>query len=281
MKRTIIHIDEQKCTGCGACIPNCPEGAMQIVDGKARLVSDLFCDGLGACVGHCPEAAITTEDREAEPYDERGVMANIVKQGENVVAAHLNHLKSHNQAVYYNQALEFLKSHNIVLPEMGNQYSERHPGCPGSAYRSLERSGTVVEGTNNNTSAGQSQLTHWPVQLHLMSPMSSAYVGADVVLSADCVAYAYGDFHKDWLKGRALGIACPKLDQGQEIYIDKIVALIDDAKINALTVLTMEVPCCRGLLKIAKQAAEKANRKIRVKSVVIGIDGTKQSEEWV
>jgi hypothetical protein len=114
-----------------------------------------------------------------------------------------------------------------------------------------------------------------------MSPLAPAYIGADVVLSADCVAYAYADFHKDWLAGKALAIACPKLDDGQETYLEKVTALIDEAKINTLTVITMEVPCCRGLLGMAQQAAAKAKRKIPVKSVVIGIDGNKLSEEWV
>ena len=280
MKRTIISIDAEKCTGCGACIPNCPEGAMQIVDGKARLISDLFCDGLGACIGHCPEGAIATEEREAEPYDEGRVMANIVKQGKNVVTAHLEHLKSHNQIAFYNEALEFLKSQNTAMPDSQTQHLPVHSGCPGSAFRNIERSGTVVE-DKSDIPERPSRLSHWPVQLHLMSPLAPAYQGAHVVVSADCVGYAYGDFHKDWLAGKALAIACPKLDEGQDEYLEKIVSLVDDAKINTLTVLTMEVPCCRGLLAMAQKAVGKASRKIRVKSVVIGIDGKKQSEEWI
>jgi ferredoxin len=278
MKRTIIRIDENKCTGCGMCMPNCPEGALKIIDGKARLISDLFCDGLGACIGHCPEGAIVTEEREAEPYNEKRVMENIVKQGKNVIDAHLEHLKSHNQTRFLNEAMDFLKSQNIVLSDMEKKHSEVHLGCPGSRFRSIVKSGTNIE---DDSLQRASQLTHWPVQLHLMSPLSPAYQGADVVLSADCVAYAYADFHKDWLAGKALAIACPKLDDGQEIYLEKISALIDEAKINTLTVMTMEVPCCRGLLAMAQQAAAKAKRKIPVKSVVISIDGKKLSEEWV
>jgi ferredoxin len=280
MKRTIISINTDKCTGCGACIPNCPEGAIQIVDRKARLIGDLFCDGLGACIGHCPEGAITIDEREAQPYDENRVMANIVTQGENVIAAHLEHLKSHHQTEFYNQAVEFLKSKNIPMPDSQKHHPEQHGGCPGSAFRSINRHGTVVE-ENSDTQQRPSQLSHWPVQLHLMSPESPAYQDADVVLCADCGAYAYADFHKDFLKGRALAIACPKLDEGQEEYTEKITSLVDDANINTLTVITMEVPCCRGLLALAKQAAGKAKRKIPIKSIVIGIDGKKQSEEWV
>jgi ferredoxin len=278
MKRTIIRIDEKKCTGCGACIPNCPEGAMQIVDNKARLISDLFCDGLGACIGHCPEGAISTEEREAEPYDERRVMATIVKQGPNVTAAHLDHLLSHNQIAFYNEAIAYLKQNNMPIPQKKEEHMHEHQGCPGAAMRTIAKNKTAEA---EDAGTRQSALTHWPVQMHLMSPMAPAYQGADVVLSADCVGYAYGDFHKDWLKGKALAIACPKLDSEQEIYLEKITALIDEAKINTLSVLTMEVPCCRGLLALAQTAAKKASRKIPVKSVVIGLDGTKLSEEWV
>jgi NAD-dependent dihydropyrimidine dehydrogenase PreA subunit len=278
MKRTIIKIDEAKCTGCGVCMPNCPEGALKIIDHKARLISDLFCDGLGACIGHCPEGAISTEEREAEAYEEKRVMENIVKQGTNVIEAHLEHLKSHKQTQYYKEAMEFLKAKNILLPESGKDHAAAHSGCPGSRFRSIPKGGTNIE---DNTIQRTSQLTHWPVQLHLMSPLSPAYKGTDVVLSADCVAYAYADFHKDWLAGKAVAIACPKLDDGQEIYLEKISSLIDEAKINTLTVLTMEVPCCRGLLALAQQALANAKRKIQIKSVVIGIDGNKLSEDWI
>jgi Pyruvate/2-oxoacid:ferredoxin oxidoreductase delta subunit len=280
MKRTIITINAEKCNGCAGCIPNCPEGAIQIVDGKARLIGDLFCDGLGACLGHCPQDAISTEEREAEPYNEERVMTKIVPQGANVIAAHLEHLKSHGQTEFYQQAFDFLKSQKVPVPDSHKQHSKNHAGCPGAAFRSISRNGTVVE--DNEASPGRpSELTHWPVQLHLMSPQARAYKGADVVLSADCVGYAYGDFHKDWLKDKALAIACPKLDGGQNEYVEKITGLVDNADINTLTVLTMEVPCCRGLLAMAVEAVAKASRKIPIKSVVIGIDGQKRSEEWL
>lgn len=260
-------------------MPNCPEGALQIIDGKARLISDLFCDGLGACIGHCPMEAITTEEREAEAYDEKRVMENIILQGSNVVAAHLDHLKNHNQTRFYNEAISVLGLKNIPIPNKQEDTMHEHQGCPGAAFRSLAKKETATAVADEGTRS--SQLTHWPIQLHLMSPMSPSYTGADVVLSADCVAYTYADFHKDWLKGKSLAIACPKLDDGQESYLEKVTALIDEAKINTLTVLTMEVPCCRGLLAIAQKAASEAKRKIPIKSVVVGIDGNKRSEEWV
>jgi len=190
----------------------------------------------------------------------------------------MEHLKSHNQTRFYNEALEFLTAGNIALPVVEKIHDIAPSGCPGSATKTFSKSGTVVE---EDSVRSMPELTHWPVQLHLISPMAAAYSSADVVLSADCVAYAYADFHMDWLAGKALAIACPKLDEGKEEYAEKISSLIDDAKINTLTVLTMEVPCCAGLLRLAQQAAALAKRRIPLKSVIIGIKGTKLSEEWV
>lgn len=131
-KRKIIKVDEEKCNGCGECIPNCPEGALQVIDGKVRLVSDLYCDGLGACIGHCPVGAITVEQREAEPYDERKVMSNIVKQGKNVIKAHLAHLKGHNQIDFFNQAMDYLKEQHIESPLLEDSAGKAHSPCPGT-----------------------------------------------------------------------------------------------------------------------------------------------------
>jgi ferredoxin len=282
MKRKIIHIDEAGCNGCGLCIPNCPEGAIQLIDGKARLISDLFCDGLGACLGHCPEEAITIEEREAEPYDEKKVMENIIRQGPNTVRAHLIHLKEHGERDHLRTALEVLKEKRISveLPGMTGGHAPGHGhsgGCPGSAQVSLKK-----EGAETAVEFGEirSELTHWPVQLHLISPAAPAYRGADVVLAADCTAYAAGDFHRKFLKGRALAIACPKLDEGQDVYDEKLTALIDQAGINTLTVVIMEVPCCGGLLRLASQAVSSAKRKIPVKAVVLGRNGEVLREEW-
>lgn len=277
MKREIITIDEEKCTGCELCIPNCPESAIQIIDGKARLISDLFCDGLGACIGHCPEGAITIEKREAEPYDEKKVMENIIKQGENVIRAHLKHLKDHGEQQYLDEAIEVLKEKNVEVPPVESE-QQIHSGCPGAKAMTFSTAGESVETAGEKR---RSELTHWPVQLHLIPPMSSHFQGRDILLSADCVAYSVGDFHRDFLKGKAVTIACPKLDDGQDVHLDKLVALIDTSKINTLTVMTMEVPCCGGLVNLARQAAADASRKIPIKSIVISIQGEILSEEWV
>jgi ferredoxin len=280
MKRSIITIDEEKCTGCALCIPNCPEGAIQIINGKARLVSDLMCDGLGACLGHCPEGAISVEKREAEPYDEKKVMENIVKAGPNTIKAHLAHLKDHGQDAFFKEAMEYIKENKIELPKEKEKKlnSPQFSGCPGSKTLAFAKEDAAAETAQGNR---PSRLTHWPIQMHLLSPNAPHYRGADLLLAADCVAFSMGDFHNDYLKGKTLAIACPKLDEGQEIYLEKLKALIDNAKINTLTVMTMQVPCCGGLLRLAQRAAEEASRKIPVKSVVVGLQGEILKEDWV
>ncbi len=277
MKRKIIKIDEEKCTGCGLCIPNCPEGALQMIDGKARLISDLFCDGLGACIGHCPEGAIEFEEREAEAYDERRVMENIVKAGKNTIIAHLKHLKEHGETGFMKEAVEYLREKGIEVPvaEVHGASPCASGGCPGSAMRDFTNEGQDIEGDVS------SQLTQWPVQMHLINPLAPYFQGKDVALVADCVAFALGNFHQDYLKGKSIGIACPKLDQGLDSYVEKVKAWVDDAKINTLTVITMEVPCCGGLLQVAKEALAKADRKVPVKHVTVGIKGQILSEEWI
>lgn len=280
MKRSIIKIDEEKCTGCEQCIPSCPEGAIQIIDSKARLVSDLMCDGLGACLGHCPEGAITIEEREAEAYNEKKVMVNIVEAGTNTISAHLKHLYDHNQNEYLNQALEYLKDNKIPVPHYKEPDREKKQfsGCPGS--RTIEF-GNKSETGKIQVGQQPSALTHWPIQMHLISPNAPHYHKSDMVLAADCTAFSLGNFHNDFLEDKTLGIACPKLDEGKDIYKEKIKALIDEAQINTLTVITMQVPCCGGLLFLAKQAASGAQRKIPIKSIVVSLQGEILKEEWI
>jgi len=288
MIREIIRIDEDKCNGCGLCIPACPEGALQVIDGKARLVSDLMCDGLGACIGECPEGAITIENREAEPYNERQVIREIVRHGENTVIAHLKHLLDHNEMDYFEEAVEYLDSIALTLPfdlekaldmvyeaDLSNNTCSSH-GCPGAAIRefNIDLDKMQEETVETEVHTGQrSELRQWPVQMHLVNPKASYFKNADVVLAADCVAFAAGDFHQKFLKGNSLAIACPKLDQGKEVYVQKLQAMIDEGMIRSLHVVIMEVPCCSGLMHIAQLALESAEKKIPVKKTVIGIQG--------
>jgi len=231
MKRDILRIDEDLCNGCGLCVPNCHEGALQVIDGKVRLVNELMCDGLGACIGYCPEGAITIETREAEPYNETKVMDQM-----------------------------------------------KNGGCPGSRAVVIER----PQDENRTLSADQpSELRQWPVQMHLLNPNAPYLRGADLLLAADCVAFSMGNFHNRYLKGRSLAIACPKLDHGTEIYIEKLTAMVDIAKVNTITVMMMEVPCCGGLLQMVKNALSNTSRKVPVKQTIISLSGEVLNEDWI
>ncbi len=270
MKRKIISIDEKKCNGCGQCIPNCPEGALQIIDGKARLVSDLFCDGLGECIGHCPEGAISVEEREAESYDEKKVMENIIKAGPNTIKAHLKHLKDHGEDDYFDQAVEVMKEKDIPVPDL-EQEEKLACGCPGTMAKSLHKD------TNNDEGKPimhvESHLKQWPVQLKLLNPYAQYLDDADLLIAADCCAYAYGNFHQKFIKDKIAIILCPKLDTGIEQYIEKLALIFDNNKINSITVVRMEVPCCGGIEKIVEAALQKAGKFSMVKLHVISVNG--------
>ena len=281
-KRKIIKIDETLCNGCTSCINGCHEGALQMIDGKARIISELYCDGLGACIGECPVGAITIEEREAELYDEVAVMERIVPKGEATILAHLKHLKDHGEVVYLKKGIDYLQNHNIKVNldsiENKKEHSKMFGGCPGSMERSF---GTVKPSSSNGIQPLVSRLTHWPVQLHLLNPHAGFFHGADVVLAADCTAYACADFHNRFMQNRVLAIACPKLDSNKELYIDKIAEMINVSQINTLTVVIMEVPCCGGLLQLVKIAVEQSSRKIPVKKIVIGIQGGIKEDAWI
>lgn len=311
MQRDIIKIDEERCTGCGLCVPNCHEGALQVIDGKVRLVSELMCDGLGACIGHCPEDAITIEKREAEPYDEIAVISAMVMNGANTVIAHLRHLKDHHEYGYLEEGTTWLEVHSNELSfsvrevldavsgkAMASQagalhhhhgekaatvraeaFQHTHGGgsCPGSRERIM----APAAATAPEAGLIPSQLTHWPVQMHLVNPNSPAYRGADLLLAADCVAFSLGSFHSSYLRGKALAIACPKLDHGTETYIEKLTAMIDTARVNTITVMTMEVPCCGGLMQMVRAAMARTSRRVPVKAVMVSIDGKILSDEWI
>ena len=302
MKRDILKIDEDLCNGCGLCVPNCHEGALQIIDGKVRLVSELMCDGLGACIGHCPEGAITIETREAEPYNETKVMEQMKDKGKNTIIAHLKHLKDHGETGFLQEGVGYLKEHRSELnfnldevtsavhnhgkvvsaPQTAHIHAHSHAheggGCPGSKAMVIEKPGTA-----GNTPSGDqpSELRQWPVQMHLINPNASYFQGSDLLVAADCVAFSMGGFHSKHLKGKSLAIACPKLDHGSDIYVQKLTALVDTAKVNTITVMMMEVPCCGGLLQMVKSALSQASRKVPVKMMIVGIAGEVLKEEWV
>jgi NAD-dependent dihydropyrimidine dehydrogenase PreA subunit len=298
MKREIIHIDEAKCTGCGLCIPNCPEGALQVIDGKARLVSDLSCDGLGACVGHCPEDAISIQEREAEPYDECKVMENIVKAGPNVIKAHLDHLREHGQDGYLAQALTFLKNRGI--PEPPPTPAGQAHSCPGMKMIDLRegpegrdtgqaeapltggsatgkggttRGGAAPAASAISTAKPQSQLRQWPVQLHLLNPRAPCFKDADLLIAADCVPFSYANFHERFLKGKVLIIFCPKLDDATDLYVEKLAEIFKHNNIKSVTVLHMEVPCCFGTTKSVEEGLQRSGKNIPIRDYTISIRG--------
>ncbi|OFX45376.1 MAG: 4Fe-4S ferredoxin [Bacteroidetes bacterium GWA2_30_7] len=300
MKREIVKIDEELCNGCGLCIPSCHEGALQIIDGKVRLISELMCDGLGACLGNCPEGAITIEEREALPYNEVEVIKDMIPKGKNLIIAHLQHLKEHEEFEFLKQGVTYLeihknelnfdineikfKVHNKINEKMNDlnnpqEHSHSKCGCPGSKMIVFDEPENANE--NVNTAPIKSELRQWPIQMHLINPMAPYFREADVVFAADCIAFSLGDFHGKYLKGKSIAIACPKLDSDMEIYVDKLVSMIDEAKINTLTLMMMEVPCCGGILQMAKMALSKSTRKIPMKSIRVGLRGDILSEEWV
>ncbi len=302
MKRTIVHINEERCDGCGLCIPNCHEGALQLIDGKARLISDLFCDGLGACLGHCPQGAITLEEREAEAYDEKKVMALMMEKGNNTMVAHLDHLLDHGETGFIAEALQVLKENKLELEvptgkskliallkkegllkdSVPDSMAVHFPGCPGSAARNLKAESEVTEQLSDESKkAVPSHLENWPIQMHLINPGAGYFNKADLLVAADCTAFSLGTFHRDMLKGKKLVIACPKLDEGKERYIQKFTSLMEEAKVNTITAAIMEVPCCGGLMQLLEMARQQSSRNVPIKKIVIGIEGDIMQEEWV
>lgn len=267
MNRRIIKIDEEKCNGCGECIPDCPEGALQVIDGKARLISDLFCDGLGACIKACPQNAMVIEEREAQKYDEKKVMENIVKGGKNVIKAHLKHLKEHGEENLLNEAIEYMNKNNLEVP----QIEENLPcGCPGNMQRDLRKHSVEK---NTNSVKIESELSNWPIQLKLINTNTPYLNDSDLLIAADCSAFAYPNFHTKFLKGKILIMLCPKLDSDINIYIDKLTNIFTNKNIKSISIVHMEVPCCKGVETIVKEAMNKANKNIVIKDYTISIEG--------
>ena len=287
-EREIITIDEEKCTGCGSCVPGCPEGALQIIDDKARLISDLFCDGLGACIGDCPEDAISVIKREAEPYDEARVMENIVKQGENTIKAHLEHLKNHGETGFLKQATDYLEENGIENPldkevkadqAVGSEAGEdKLPcGCPGSKVMDLRDDDKTGTASGDAGIKQQTELRQWPVQIHLVPVNAPYFDGADLLIAADCVPFAYGDFHRSLLKGKILLVGCPKLDDAG-FYKDKITDILKENDIKSVTIAHMEVPCCFGLVKLVNDALKDSGKNIPMEDIMIKVNGEIREE---
>jgi Pyruvate/2-oxoacid:ferredoxin oxidoreductase delta subunit len=245
--RNIVKIDEEKCNGCGQCAKACAEGAIQIINGKAKLVSEVYCDGLGVCIGHCPQGAITVEKREAAEFDEEATK---------------KHLAGQKKAKEQNGSTS--------SPQVGFV-------CPGTVAKMLRGKGS---GEVAGITAIPSQLSHWPIQLMLVPPGAPYFADADLVLAADCVAFAMGDFHNRFLKEHSIVIGCPKLDD-TEFYIAKLADILQVNKLRSLTVVHMEVPCCFGLTRIAKDAIVRSGQKMSFEDVTIDLNGNVKKTETV
>lgn len=232
-KRKIIKIDEDKCNGCGECIPNCKEGALKIINGKAWLVSDIFCDGLGACLGHCPQGAITIEEREAPAFDEKKAMAHKARRA---------HERLHAAG-----------------------------GCPGSKVVDFGKERTSAKSANP-AAPRKSELRQWPVQIMLAPANAPYFKGADLLIAADCVPFAYANFHEDLLRGKIVLVGCPKLDD-PGYYKEKLSEIVKNNDIKSITYAHMEVPCCSGFVGVLKDAIAQSGKKIPFSEAVINIRG--------
>lgn len=273
MKRNIIKIDEELCNGCGLCANGCPEGAIQMIDGKARLVGELLCDGLGACIGGCPVGAIEIETREGEPYDELKVMDNIVAKGEATLKAHLKHLDDHKQTEYLDIAKKYLKDKGMDLPVYQEEVKGMACGCPGSMMRDMRKKEAESPAVAPSLGGLNSELRQWPIQLHLLNPAAPYFRDADILVAADCTAFAYADFHRRFIKDKIMVMFCPKLDSGLDSYVEKLTDLFKGNNIKSITVVRMEVPCCNGAVRITEEALKRSGKNIIMKEYVISIDG--------
>jgi len=236
--RKIIEIDEELCDGCGECVPSCAEGAIEVVDGKARVVAEKYCDGLGACMGDCPNGALKIIEREAEDFDEEAVELYLKEKEEKPVEVPVA------------------------------------CGCPSTQVQTFIPTATVGETVAGDSQAARtaSALEHWPVQINLVPPIAPFLKGADLLIAADCVPVAYPNFHQDFLKGKVVMVGCPKFDDVEE-YIRKFTDIFKIADIKSITALVMEVPCCSGLPVILQRAVDAAGKMIPIEQVVISTRG--------
>ena len=244
--RKIIKIDEERCTGCGNCIISCAEGALEIVDGKAKLVKDIYCDGLGACLGECPEGALEIVERDAEDFNEHEAMERVRRLKEQ---------------------------------EAAGQQAPLACGCPGSAAMSLGNKNPGAAGSSS-VAPTESGLGHWPIKLQLLGPGAPFLQGADLLLLADCAAASYPDLHRNLLPGRAVAMGCPKLDD-LDAHIERLADIIRHSNLKSLKVVHMEVPCCRGFVYAAEKAIEKSGVKVPLSTMTIGRSGGIIAEEKI
>jgi Pyruvate/2-oxoacid:ferredoxin oxidoreductase delta subunit len=262
MIRKIVQIDEAKCDGCGECVPSCAEGAIAIVAGKARLVGDILCDGLGACLGECPQGAIAVVEREAPAFDEMAV------------ANHRAHVHpAPGSSPQPHGALQPSARPRLAVLASGPAEASGG-GCPGARAQTLSR---AASSSRAGTASGQSRLGHWPVQLQLVPVGAPFFQGADLLVAADCVPFAYPRFHDDFLDGRAVVVGCPKLDDVSS-YAQKLAAIIATGGVKSVTVVRMEVPCCGGISRIAQEAIAASGLDLPLRDVVVGADGRLRGE---
>ena len=250
--RNIIRIDEEKCNGCGQCIVDCAEGALAIIEGKARLIKESFCDGLGACIGNCPTGALTLEERDAPEFE---------------LPPDLAHTPGHGSQAAPSEARPDVRPCPSSAP---GAIPAHAGGCPGSRARQFNREEN--EAQSPAAADAPSALGHWPVQLHLVNFAAPHFQNADVMIAADCSAFACGSFHPRLLKGKAVAIACPKLDDPTG-YMEKLTGLFSQGNPKSVTVVRMEVPCCRGIFQWVLAARDQAGSAVPVDEVIIGVEG--------
>ncbi len=234
MKRKIIEINEELCTGCGECVPDCAEGSLQIIDGKAKLVADKLCDGLGACLGSCPTGALQIIERDADAFDEAAV-------------------------------------EKFLADQKKQQGGASGGGCPSTQLKTMQPI-NPCQAANEATSQAGSALSHWPVQIRLIPPTAPFLENCDLLIAADCTAVSYAGLQQDFIQGRVVMMGCPKFDD-QQMYVDRFTELFTTRKLNSVTVLIMEVPCCSAMLQIVKKAYKDAGAVVSVRQVVISTQG--------
>lgn len=260
VRRQIITIDEEKCDGCGNCVPACVEGALQVIDGKARLVKESYCDGLGACLGDCPQDALHVVELEVESYDEPAVLGYLAQTAPHMVERHIEHLRAHGMTSVAQP----------VAQPTARPAAAAIPLCPSVQVTAWEE--PVKEDASAQGPRVRSELRQWPVQLHLIPPGAPFLQGATLTLIADCVPFANPNMHADLMVDTAIAVGCPKLDDGRA-YIQKLTEILQRSDVRSLRVAYMEVPCCRGLVFIAQQALQASGKEIPFETLLVNING--------